>query len=172
VRDLELLSLLVDVVRLGWRVGDDSREPRGECVTDVFADDCWDDFWLSSGTSDASSGASCGRLATLLAAEVAAAPSETAGADLSLSLSMAVAMVTGVVFRGVTADDACQHQTCMAALQGSGFNGGIDGMEWLRGAGSLCMCTPVMHSEEGVMVPNRPSLQSCFWGGGDELCRC
>lgn len=45
VRDLDPLSLLEDVVRRGLRVGDDSREARGEVVTEVFADDSCDVFW-------------------------------------------------------------------------------------------------------------------------------
>lgn len=58
VRDLELLSLLLDVVLLGLRVGDDSRDSCGDWETEVLADDCWDDLWLSSDAG--ASATSCG----------------------------------------------------------------------------------------------------------------
>lgn len=42
-RELEALSLVLDAVRLGLRTGDDSREPNGDGLTDVLAEDCLED---------------------------------------------------------------------------------------------------------------------------------
>jgi hypothetical protein len=46
LRDLEPLSLLEEVVLLGFRTGEESLEPRGEGAMEFVADDCLD-VWLS-----------------------------------------------------------------------------------------------------------------------------
>lgn len=45
--DLGPLRRVADVVLRGFCVGDGSREGSGECVDELFADDCFDDLALS-----------------------------------------------------------------------------------------------------------------------------
>lgn len=41
-RELAALSFVLDVVRLGFRTGDESREANGEGVTELLAEDCFE----------------------------------------------------------------------------------------------------------------------------------